>query len=258
MRTRMLRYGPSDGAKALSRALNVRMLSLRGSKFRPRPGDTILNWGSHHYPDGNPAWQMTGWINSPRAVGWARDKIGTFRLLGQRGAEVGGPVPTVDWTTDGNVAREWNKEHTVIARLTTTGQGGAGIVVLPPLSEWIEAPLYTKLFRARHEYRVHAVRGEGVIDVQKKRRRNGVERSTVRNLENGYVYTRENVVAPAMVLQCAVEAIAALGLDFGAVDILCTEGGEARVLEVNTAPGLEGTTVEKYAAALNRLITLEN
>jgi glutathione synthase/RimK-type ligase-like ATP-grasp enzyme len=235
------------------------MLSLRGSKFRPRPGDTILNWGSHHYPDGNPAWQMTGWINSPRAVGWARDKIGTFRLLGQRGAEVGGPVPTVDWTTDGNVAREWNKEHTVIARLTTTGQGGAGIVVLPPLSEWIEAPLYTKLFRARHEYRVHAVRGEGMIDVQKKRRRSdGAGRSLVRNLENGYVYCRGGVVAPEAVVVVSVAAIDALGLDFGAVDVLCTEAGVARVLEVNTAPGLEGSTVAKYAEALNRLITLEN
>jgi len=27
---------------------------------------------------------------------------------------------------------------------------------------------------------------------------------------------------------------------------------------VNTAPGLEGSTVAKYAEALNRLITLEN
>jgi D-alanine-D-alanine ligase-like ATP-grasp enzyme len=37
-------------------------------------------------------------------------------------------------------------------------------------------------------------------------------------------------------------------LDFGAVDIIYNaKRNECYVLEVNTAPGLEGTTVEKYA-----------
>jgi len=48
----------------------------------------------------------------------------------------------------------------------------------------------------------------------------------------------------------ALAAVSALGLDFGAVDIIYNEHeNQYYVLEVNTAPGLEGTTVEKYAEA---------
>jgi len=42
-------------------------------------------------------------------------------------------------------------------------------------------------------------------------------------------------------------SVMALGLDFGAVDIVYNENdNKAYVLEINTAPGLSGTTLEKY------------
>jgi glutathione synthase/RimK-type ligase-like ATP-grasp enzyme len=43
----------------------------------------------------------------------------------------------------------------------------------------------------------------------------------------------------------------ALGLDFGAVDIIQDDGGNFYVLEVNTAPGLEGQTIKSYAEGFN-------
>jgi glutathione synthase/RimK-type ligase-like ATP-grasp enzyme len=51
--------------------------------------------------------------------------------------------------------------------------------------------------------------------------------------------------------QAAKAAITALGLHFGAVDILADES-QAWVLEVNTAPGLGGTLPAVYARAIKR------
>ena len=52
----------------------------------------------------------------------------------------------------------------------------------------------------------------------------------------------------------AIKAVEALDLDFGAVDIIETRQGEIFVLEVNTAPGLEGKTVESYGNAILNFI----
>jgi glutathione synthase/RimK-type ligase-like ATP-grasp enzyme len=120
------------------------------------------------------------------------------------------------------------------------------------------APLYTQYFKGRDEFRVHVVRGE-VIDVQQKKARHtdeGVEvNQTVRNLANGWVFCREGVVAPDIVVDAAKGAVRTLGLDFGAVDIKCNrQGTRCAVLEVNTAPGLEGTSLDLYKNAIRRMV----
>jgi glutathione synthase/RimK-type ligase-like ATP-grasp enzyme len=53
----------------------------------------------------------------------------------------------------------------------------------------------------------------------------------------------------------AVAAVNTLGLDFGAVDIAeC--GDHAVVFEVNTAPGIDGTTVSKYNTFLKEFFNV--
>lgn len=243
-RIRLFPYGPSGSARALSQRLGIPRIRIDGtSRFRPRDGDVLVNWGRAS----GIALPMRGVvhvINKEHSVACARDKVRAF------GAMTAAGVPTVDWTTDPDVAQAWlNGGDTVFIRRSTTGQGGSGIVVVTSPGFVAPAPLYTKQFKARHEYRVH-VFGPYTF-VQKKRRRNGTEPNAVRNHANGYVYCTNGVEAPACVTSAAAAAIAACGLDFGAVDILCTEGGEARVLEVNTAPGLEGRTLDFYVERFN-------
>lgn len=52
----------------------------------------------------------------------------------------------------------------------------------------------------------------------------------------------------------AIQAVKALGLDFGAVDCCMDTNGNAFVFEINTGPGLEATSFDKYVEAFNNVI----
>ena len=52
----------------------------------------------------------------------------------------------------------------------------------------------------------------------------------------------------------AVKAVCALGLDFGAVDCAIDSAGKIWIIEVNTGPGLEGSTFTKYVEAFENII----
>ena len=102
---------------------------------------------------------------------------------------------------------------------------------------------------------MHVV-GQSIIAVQRKARNPEVDKPNwkVRNHDNGFIFVRGGFTAPDAVLEEARRAIKALGLDFGAVDIIWNDKqGKAFVLEVNTAPGLEGQTIEDYAEGFRRL-----
>ena len=77
----------------------------------------------------------------------------------------------------------------------------------------------------------------------------------IRNHSNGYIYARVNVDVPPLLLSSSLSAVNLLGLDFGAVDVGYRErDGKVFVFEVNTAPGLVGTTLDKYANAFKEYL----
>jgi glutathione synthase/RimK-type ligase-like ATP-grasp enzyme len=139
----------------------------------------------------------------------------------------------------------------VVVRNTITGSEGAGIQIVPKAEAGnVQAPLYTEYIKKKKEYRVHVWNNE-VIDVQEKRRRNGTEHSQIRNTANGYVFCRNNVHPPGEVGPLALAAVAALGRSYGGVDIIWNAHyDKCYVLEVNSRPGMEGTTVERYVEAI--------
>jgi len=135
-------------------------------------------------------------------------------------------------------------------------------IVVPPPVGLNNAPLYTVGIDNRGEYRVHVVAGE-VILYQKKSRRvdidgvaevaEGVD-ADVRNLETNWIYRTGNLKKLERVEELAVNAIEALNLDFGAVDIIMDDEGDIFVLEVNSAPGLgNADSLEAYTEAFNKL-----
>lgn len=233
----------SRSARALADALGGRVLKLEGSRFRPRRDDMIINWGnSQRLP-------MTDTpLNNPIAVGHAANKLSAFQLL-QRG-EVS--IPDF-WTNPDDIPAD---RFPIVCRTVLNGHSGAGIVIADNPAALVRAPLYTAYVRKQDEFRVHVVAGR-VVAVQRKALREGTENPDfrVRNLANGFIFARQGVEAPPAVLEQSILAVAALGLDFGAVDVLWNVFRQtAYVLEVNTAPGLSGATIINYRDAFLSLI----
>jgi D-alanine-D-alanine ligase-like ATP-grasp enzyme len=116
--------------------------------------------------------------------------------------------------------------------------------------------------KKRHEYRVHFFKvGQNkfeIIDVTQKKKRKGFENvdTKIRNHKNGWVYAREDINEPQDLRTQALNAAFASDLDFGAVDLIWNEHeNKCYVLEVNTAPGLTGTTLSAYVNAFVKDIT---
>ncbi len=238
---------PSNGAKALSQQPGFkRCITGKGLKY----DDVLVNWGSsqdiHTVKDCGRA------MNFAQNVGFAANKLTAFQLM------TDAKVKTVDWTALEERVLQWCLDGcTVVVRNKLTGHSGDGIFILEPDKcatlldvQNYKAPLYTKYIFKEKEFRVHVV-GDNVIDTQRKIRDPEREVITwkVRSHQNGFIYTRNNVKSCNVRDELATAAIHALDLDFGAVDIIQDKEGIYYVLEVNTAPGLEGQTIERYAEA---------
>lgn len=243
----------SASAKALQEKLLGSNIPVKRVKpdgnYRPRATDLIINWGSSIIPNWN--FLGLGIQNSMYYVKDASNKLTTFNALYE--AE----IPTPDFTTDREEAIDWvNAGFTVLARHKLNGHSGEGITIHKE-NDIGFAPLYVKYKKKRNEYRVHVFNGT-VLSVQEKRRDSEVERDEdqrmIRNHDNGWVFCREDVTVTPELENIAKDAVNALGLDFGAVDVIYNQKENAYyVLEVNTAPGLQGTTLDEYADAIINL-----
>lgn len=237
----------SEGSRSLSAQLGLKRIRHIGSRWTPKRGDKVINWGSSNLPDFGPA-QI---INIPDAVRVCANKLRFFETV---------PADCcVPWTTDRQVTLRWlqeGREAKVVCRTLLTGHSGNGIIIAESDNELVNAPLYTKYVKKQAEYRVHLIRSRNgeirTIDIQRKIRDPEREPTdwNVRSHANGFMFVRNDVVLPANALDNCIRAFEAVGLDFGAVDVLWNQREQrAYVLEINTAPGLTGTTVENYATA---------
>lgn len=246
----------SASSKALAEALGIKRIKAVGSKFKDAAHNTVINWGSSDVPYTN-----ARVLNSGVAIGNATNKLKFFQKM----TEAGLGEWLVPFTTSQDTVRDWLDEgHIVVARQKLQGHSGEGIVLLEGGdAEIVNAPLYTQYVNKKHEFRLHVRKhGNGdcfIFDSQRKARKNDVPDDQVnwriRNLDGGFIYAREGFETPACVYEAARQIFLATGLDFGAIDIIYNEHyNKAYVLEVNTAPGLTGTTLDKYAEAIGALI----
>lgn len=241
-------YGYMKGSKSvkgLKDALGATVIKREGSKFKGAGTKKVINWGCSTLPDEVLKCNI---INHPSAVTVASNKLKAFNEMDEL-------VNIPEYTTVRADAEAWiDQGSVVVCREKLTGHSGEGIVIASTKDEMVNAPLYVKYIKKNHEFRVHVFNGE-VMDVQRKARKMDVPDDAVnwqvRNLAGGFIFAREGFETPEGVVEESVAAVNALGLDFGAVDVIYNDkSGEAYVIEVNCAPGLTGTTLDNYAAAL--------
>lgn len=235
----------SESAALLGDALGVKRIKSADSAYQPKAKDVIINWGSKTLYNG------VIYLNHPNMVAYASNKLKTFEVFDAK------EVMTVPWTRDKSQAMNWMlKGSTVMVRHLLNSSEGNGIEVYRTDMGFLglpDAPLYTQYVKKLSEFRVHVFNGE-VIDVCQKRKKIGYKGESVpeiRSHQYGWVFCREDIEEPGFLRPSAVKAIKALGLNFGAVDIIYNQQKDrCYVLEVNTAPGIEGTTVELYAKSI--------
>lgn len=236
----------SKSAKALAEALGGRVLLRKGSKYKQREGDLVINWGASDC-----SFKGRGVANQPDAIEPASNKLKCFHLMKNAGVS----VPAF-WSRKEDIPKD---VFPVMCRTKLQAHSGEGIVVAERKEQLVNAPLYTQYLKKKHEYRVHVLRKPGgkssIIITQRKAKKNGVEDANfmIRNLANGFIYVLGEQT-PKCVETEAIKALESTELAFGAVDVIYNQQQDkAYVLEINTAPGLEDRTAEAYAKAFKDL-----
>lgn len=245
----------SRSVKALKDTLGIRIIKREASKLQGDKGKVVINWGNSELP---PEIMKCRVINAPEAVLRATHKLRFFQAM--EGTRLTPPF----CTGSGAALNAMSEMGDIVCRHKLQGHSGEGIEIWhmkkgsnqDPIPS---APLYVSYIKKSEEFRCHVFQGK-VVDIQRKARRKDVPDDEVnwqvRNHSNGFVYAREGVekwYRSSGLVEAATRTIKTLGLDFGAVDIIWNEKQDKfYVLEVNTAPGLEGHTVQVYSEAFSK------
>lgn len=247
----------SQGAKELAAALGVKQIKREGSKFKGSEDKLVINWGSSTMSEEASKCKV---LNNPEAVALASNKLSFFNRIAEwndNAAFAGDLISIPHHVTDHRSALEYYDDgFSLVCRTILNGHSGQGIVLIDPAvnnrHEIPDCQLYVVYQPKKSEYRVHVL-GDKVVDIQKKCRRIETPDDQVnwkiRNHDNGFIYARNDVAenTPKAVLKNSLNAIRACGLDFGAVDVIYNERQALPyVLEINTAPGLTGETLDGY------------
>lgn len=181
------------------------------------------------------------------------DKIERLKIMSREGVRV------IPWFEGKKIPQphESGLKFPMLAR-KRHGYGGTDIVPVFQASEvaWRCAAgwdWFSSYVPVANEFRVWVFRGKLLDTYEKIMKRPGDYRYIGRNFRNGFdfelVSSTPSNAASAAYYEAKL-ALAALNLDFGAVDLLRGEDGQTYVLEVNTAPGVIKSGAE---ATLGRL-----
>jgi len=112
---------------------------------------------------------------------------------------------------------------------------------------------FVQMIPNQKEYRIHVFMGE-CIGISKKVEDydyEGERQEYCRSHLKGWRFANKRMRDRYMpMVEEAKKAVSALGLDFGAADIVINEDGKPWVVEVNSGPGMIGRNMERYAEAI--------
>ena len=230
----------SEGCSALAESLSVKKISHINSKLKGDINKDVLNWGASVLPEEVSkcnVYNVNSWIASNKLESFSRIKEKPY-------------CPSFFTDKESAIKAMEEGVEQIVCRTILNGHSGNGIIIADKPEDLVDAPLYVEYIPKKDEYRIHVAFGKAFF-VQRKARSKDVPDDKVnwkvRNHANGFIYQHNDVTPHLDVINAAIDAVDALLLDFGAVDVIWNDKkAKAYVLEVNTAPGLQGTTLEKY------------
>lgn len=234
--------------RKLARALGVNYghlgpgqppVRVRRIQSRLSQTSALIRWGSQQpLPSGC---RPTRTLNSPDALSISADKLRSL----QRMTEAGVLTPT--FSSQATEARGWFDSSTTVFGRSRHGSCGRDIRIFHSADEVTPCELYTLYVPNTREYRLHVFQGE-VIRVQGKYLDHPDQHTNefIKNHGQGFRFRAPEKQLNSDRIEAATAAVAALGLDFGAVDLLIGEDRRAYVLEVNSAPACSPLTARAY------------
>lgn len=243
----------SNSAKALAARMEMKRIKRENSGFKGHSKKLVVNWGAKAVSNEVKKCKI---LNDPVAVELASNKLSFFQHVYEE-------LSVPEFTTDKGAAFGWIEDgKTVVVREVLSGHSGQGIVLLEDEKDFDrydhnKAKMYVKYIPKKQEYRVHVV-GNKAVDVRRKALKVDVDRNVanwkIRNYDNGFIFSKDGFETPQDVIDQSIKACQLCNLDFGAVDVVFNDFQQrAYVIEINTAPGLEGSTVENYSDAFTQL-----
>jgi hypothetical protein len=250
----------SDGATAVADALGINKLLKQGSKYQWKPNTVCIGWGNGDWPQqyyaaGAAERKMIekSFLNKPTSVSRSINKLATFDAMLDYG------VRTPRWTDSQREVKRWRMENpklVIVARTTLMGHDGGGIILVEPGQPLPNAKLYVEYIEKDMEFRIHVFKGKVVDRCRKvfKGYKNEDDRKVDRRIRtsgNGILFQRDGL-CPRDADEQAIDACAALELDFAGVDVI-TKGGVAYVLETNTAPEMLPIVTTRWCEQFKQL-----
>lgn len=236
--------------RVIARQLGTTGYGIKVPDFHP---DVLIRWGSRKSMP-----RAAIELNRPDAIKLASDKVDAIKTMQDAG------VYTVLCFTDFSHAAK--HARSVVLGRSRTGFGGKDIKIYDPQGYYVDqypkAPTephdwYSVYMQPSREVRIHVV-GDKVVRVQGKYLDYPELAETnpfVRNYEHGYRFRAPDRELHQHRKRQAIEAVRALKLDFGAVDMLLFGSDrDAMILEVNTAAACSPLTARCYAAEIALLV----
>lgn len=181
------------------------------------------------------------------------DKLAQFRLLREGGVRVPEFIqPGSGFTPNPNMTGVWFGRQ-------LRHHGGSDITLVLQSEDFAArvasgSQFFTKFIPSTAEYRVWIYRRKHLGTYVKVLAHPEQYRGIGRNYDNGFSFNLvDSASVPRVAVDMAAQAVTSLGLDFGAVDMLLGKDGQYYVLEVNTAPGVEGDNRQVIQALARKI-----
>lgn len=250
----------SRGTKETGSYLGDLLQIEHGTEPPERREDILIRWGSSVAVPHRPA--VT--LNRRAAIETATNKFLSLEVMHRNNISVPRFSSVQDMvrqhgehiTTD--VFRNLGYRVPILARNRAHTRGQDVLLCLQDIDfaraiKW-DREFFIEYIPTKSEYRVHVFRNN-VIRVSEKVLRNRKNYVPyLRTHDNNHVFQDERTPLSNENKQVAVNAVRAIGLDFGAVDILVSDDNRSYVLEVNTGPSLMDSGAEIYVYRLREEI----